>query len=941
MDPPAAAAPTPALPVAPVHDAFISYSRRDRDFAALLEKALKAYKPPPGLGLAARFLNVFRDESDFSGTEYYAAIDAQLRQSRKLILLCSPAARGSGFVDDEVRRFIQIRGAENVIALLLAGLPNNEAGPGREQDMAFPQALCEALRMPLATSFVGFDPKANKLGKDSFEAAWYMVLANLYDVSRKEIEERDRKRQARQRRNAWAAALAVILMLSGALVFALISRQQAVEQRQVALAEKTEAQRQRDIAEERRRAALARQLNVAADAALADGAEGVRRSLLLGIESMRTHWTVEAHQALLAHIDLLPRPPLAKRQAHQAAVLALAISRGGEWIASESEDGTVVWDRVAQREITRLPPTGAQRQRRALAFSPDRRWLVASCQQAAGCVWDTGSWTIAAPLQEDAMLQAAAFSPDGKLLASVVRGSVEVQLRDTQTWRLRPGLGGGAAAKPLVRGLAFSPDGRWLATQHPERVVVWDIASRRQVAQFESADSVAQTLAFSPDGRHLVVNGNQGMLLLVALKTDAAGGVRLVAEPNWRSARINPRVTPVFSPDGARLAVGLAEGSVAVMSVADPHQITHVARAAGALVFDPERAELVAGNPDGSVAAWELGALEFARLPHPGPASRLALSADGQWLAALDAQRAVRVIDSASRRQVAQFEAAEAGTTLDFSRDGRWLLQTSAHAVTVVDTRNWTEVLRHRGDDWITGQVMLTPDGGWLLVAAGSHVHRFATGDWRKAPAIEVQARNYFVSPDGQRLATHSEWSFARGLGLLHPSMTRVWDQASGAPLAWLSHEAEDFQQTEVFGRRGRAPNATGPWTTATAGGDVALANAALQWPRLNTLADLRTTPDAVWLASRNARGEALADTHLERARRAHGVAAITSAFSADGGWLASAGSDATLRLWRLPTAELTAEACARIARNLTPEEWKLHLGDDPYQRTCPDAPPP
>lgn len=940
MDPPAAAAPTPALPVAPVHDAFISYSRRDRDFAALLEKALKAYKPPPGLGLPQRTLNVFRDESDFSGTEYYAAIDAQLRQSRKLILLCSPAARASGFVDDEVRRFIQIRGAAHVIALLLAGAPNNEAGPGREQDMAFPQALCDALQMPLATSFVGFDPKTNRLGKDSFEATWYTLLANLYDVSRKEIEERDRKRQARQRRNAWAAALAVILMLSGALLFALVSRQEAVEQRQVALAEKTEAQRQRDIAEERRRAALARQLNVAADAALAEGAEGVRRSLLLGIESMRANWTVEAHQALLAHIDLLPRPPLAKRQAHRAAVRALAVSRGGDWIASESEDATVVWDRVAQREIKRLPPTG-RGQRRALAFSPDRRWLVASCQPAAGCVWDTGSWTIAAPLQKDPMLQAAAFSPDGKLLASVGRGSVEVQLRDTQTWRLRPRLGAGAAAKLPVRGLVFSPDGRWLATQHPDRVLVWDIASRRPLAQFESADSVAQTLAFSPDGRHLVVNGNQGTLLLVALKTDAAGAVRLVAEPNWRSARINPRVTPVFSPDGTRLAIGLAEGSVAVMLVADPLQITHVARAAEALAFDPGSGDLVGGNPDGSLAAWELAAVEFARLPHPGPAGRLALSADGRWLAALDAQRVVRVIDTASRRQLAQFEAAEAGTALDFSRDGRWLLQTSAHGVTVADTRTWTEVLRHRGAEWITDEVMLTPEGGWLLVAGGGRVHRFATGDWRQAPVIEVQARGYFASPDGQRLATHSEWSFARGLGLLHPSMTRVWDQASGAALAWLSHEAEDLQRTTVFGKLGRAPNASGPWTTATAGGDVALANAALQWPRLKTLADLRTTPDPVWLATRNARGEALADAHLERARRAHGVAAIASAFSADGRWLASAGSDATLRLWRLPTAELTAEACARVARNLTPEEWKLHLGDDPYRRTCPDPPPP
>ena len=113
-----AAQPATPSPAAWVNDAFISYSRHDRAFAVLLEKALKAYRPPPGISAAQRHLAVFRDESDFTGTEYFTAIDAQLRQSRKLILLCSPAARGSRFVDDEVRRFIEARSAADVIPLL-------------------------------------------------------------------------------------------------------------------------------------------------------------------------------------------------------------------------------------------------------------------------------------------------------------------------------------------------------------------------------------------------------------------------------------------------------------------------------------------------------------------------------------------------------------------------------------------------------------------------------------------------------------------------------------------------------------------------------------------------------------------------------------------------------------------------------------------------------
>ena len=925
------------LPQAPVHDAFISYSRRDRAFAALLEKALKAYKPPKEVGAAQRYLGIFRDESDFTGTEYFSAIDAQLRQSKKLILLCSPAARGSRFVDDEVRRFIQVRGAANVIPLLLSGVPNNEARPDQQADMAFPQALCDALQMPLATPYLDFDPRRDKPSKGAFEGTWYTLLANLYDVSRSEIEQRDRNRQARQRRIAGAVATAVILLLSGALVVALIARNEAVQQRQVALAEKAEAQRQRDIAEDRRRAALARQLNVAADAALADGAEGARRSLLLSIESLRANWTAEGQEALLANIDLLPRPPAILRQPHQAPVRALAFSHDGQWLASEAEDATVVWDRTARQEVKRLPPTG-RGQRRVLAFSPDRRWLVATCRPAAGCVWDTGTWTVATPLQPQAMLQSAEFSPDGKLLATAARGSSEVQLRETTTWRLLPGFGVASANQP-VNGLAFSPNGRWLATQLKDRVVVWDVARRRQVAQVESTSSVARTLAFSPDGRRLAAIDRQGGLALYAVTSDPAGAVRLVAEPNWRTPRIDPRVTPVFSRDGARLAFGLRDGGISVVAVADHRETTRIAQSAEALAFEPDSGALATGSPDGGIAVWSKDMTPTLPMANAETMARLALSPDGRWLAAIDQQRSLSIFDTEGQRRIAKFEPEEDAAQIDFSRDGRWLLSTSDHAVRVTDTRTWKEVLRHQGNDWITDQVMLTAEGGWLVVAGGGRVHRYPTGSWRGSVPIEVRADAFFASPDALQLATYSQWSFARGLGLLHPSMTRVWSMSGGEPLAWLSHEADDLKQP-MFGQLGRAPSASGPWTSATAGGDAALASAALAWPKLQTLAELRTAPNKPWLAAINARGEPLAAANVARARRAHGAGDIVSAFSADGRWLASSGSDATLRLWLTSTTDLIDEACSRIARNLSQEEWKLHLGDEVYRRTCP-APPP
>ena len=43
-----------------MHDAFISYSRRNADFARLLEKALEEFKPPRDLNVPQRYLDVFR-----------------------------------------------------------------------------------------------------------------------------------------------------------------------------------------------------------------------------------------------------------------------------------------------------------------------------------------------------------------------------------------------------------------------------------------------------------------------------------------------------------------------------------------------------------------------------------------------------------------------------------------------------------------------------------------------------------------------------------------------------------------------------------------------------------------------------------------------------------------------------------------------------------------
>jgi len=70
---------------------------------------------------------------------------------------------------------------------------------------------------------------------------------------------------------------------------------------------------------------------------------------------------------------------------------------------------------------------------------------------------------------------------------------------------------GGKGVK-FVRGISFSPDGRWLAAGMYDKVVLWDISTRQIVAELPVAKGAVSCLAFSPDGHTLAAGQTVGAI---------------------------------------------------------------------------------------------------------------------------------------------------------------------------------------------------------------------------------------------------------------------------------------------------------------------------------------------------------------------------------------------------------------------------------------------
>ena len=511
----------------------------------------------------------------------------------------------------------------------------------------------------------------------------------------------------------------------------------------------------------------------------------------------------------------------------------MALSRDGKRLATMAEglrgwiarDSVRVLDTASWTELRLLTNVTGP-----LALAPDGRSLVTDAR-AGLTVWPLEGMGAAVVLDDSTNLfvssgpgpwsrptGAMMFSPDGKRIVATrntlsERGVFVLGIWDAQSGREQ-------AAIPrdpehiehtgAISSLAFSPDGRFLATASMDYSIrLWDFATGQRMATFQGHLSEVWTLAFSPDGQSLVSGAKDGSVkwwpVRSPLKEDAVPGLfqapLIISKDSRKLAalrqgsivfidlatrevekeiplagqsdrgRFRPPPLVALSEDLGMLVQSLDDGGVQFWNTQtlDTHVLKVSDRPLNLLGLSPDGRSLVTGGFGHTLRWWDL--LHGTNLVLESEAARVLFSPDGRTLAAFQRGNTAGLWDTATRtlrtNLLARVELRTDGAAA-FSADGRSLAIACADdTVRLWDIASGTLIGTCTGHKQGVSSVVFAPDGKTLATASDDSTLKL----WNVATQQELLTirrlggalRILVFSPDGRLLVGRRSTSTSTG----------------------------------------------------------------------------------------------------------------------------------------------------------------------------------
>jgi hypothetical protein len=246
---------------------------------------------------------------------------------------------------------------------------------------------------------------------------------------------------------------------------------------------------------------------------------------------------------------------------------------------------------------------------------------------------------------------------------------------------------------PAITTMEYSPDSKWLAVGRYKRVEIMDAQSQRSVRVLPDLPGKVNAIHFSKDGTHVVVASGVAGLLGEATLWNATSGEKLhTFAKKHRDLLYDAELSPdgellatagydrqiilwkvqsgevvrtieghngaifdlAFSPDGTILASASGDETVKLWRVSDGQRLDTLNQPTAeqfSVAFTPDGNSVIAAGGDNRIRLWrlvsrekaEINPLLIARYGHEDDIVKIALSADGQWLASSSADRTVKL----------------------------------------------------------------------------------------------------------------------------------------------------------------------------------------------------------------------------------------------------------------------------------------------------------
>ena len=763
---------------------FVSYSRKDADFAIWLQR-----------GLAERGIVVFRDiEDTLPGEEWWRRLQELIGRADTVVFVLSPNSVDSAVCRDEVAyaQTLNKRVFPAVIAdIKWASVPDGLAKihsvffneiAGREAAL---DQLVEALETDiewirehtrLGELAHHWDthgrPAADLLRRRALDEAerWLTQRPNSARSPtnlHQEYIQASRAAARRRGRIAVVASLVVAVGVSALGGFAYLQRLEAELRR-------LEAQRSaylRSVENSSRLTEFAKQNIREGDPVTAT---------LLAMEALPDR--EKSERPYYPPAELVLRAALRARNERLVLgggyiVRAAVFSPDGHRILTAENDGRArIWDAVSGKVIAVLHgrhTVGA----RTAAYSPDGRQILIGDDNGTARVWDANTHERVREIPaSNKSLRVAIFSPDGRRILTAGLDSAAA-LWDSATGERQSRLTGHVDA---IENAAFSKDGLKVVTASLDRTAtVWDAETGRRVATVTGHRDRVGTAVFSPDGERVLTASDDATARL----WDAASGKELDRLLDHEAA---VRFA-AFSPDGRRIITtsrdksarlwdsqigrGGADGIRTLTLLGHRNDVRQAA-------FSVDGKRVVTVSDDQSARVWEVetGAQVAVLNGHQALISSAVFSADGQTVLTASEDNTARTWSVQPKPDVTVLEEDDDVVFAAFSRDGALLVTTWEDGT----ARIWSVAAGKarallKGHDEQTVAADFSPDATRVVTASHDGTARI----WDTVAAQEIHklevgnpVDGVAHDPDGRRILTAS----SNGSAIL-------WDSASGKRL--------------------------------------------------------------------------------------------------------------------------------------------------------------